>query len=113
MKLIALYTQPADPAAFDEKYFNTHLPLIRQVPGLQKTVITRFTRSLSGQSFYLMAEMYFADKETLKAAMKSPEMAAAGENLNSFAAGAVSMLYGEEEPASGSTAGTAVSTAAA
>jgi uncharacterized protein (TIGR02118 family) len=111
MKLIALYRQPADPAAFDRAYFNTHLPLLARVPGLQKTVVTRFTRSLSGEAFYMMAEMYFADKDTLKAAMRSPEMAAAGENLNSFAEGLASMLYGEEEPASGSTAGKTVSAA--
>ena len=42
-----------------------------------------------GDGFYMMAEMTFADKESLKAAMKSPEMAAAGENLNGFAAGLV------------------------
>ncbi len=98
MKLIALYRQPADPAAFDQAYFNTHLPLVAQVPGLQKTVVTRFTRSLSGEAFYLMTEMYFADKEALKTAMKSPEMAAAGENLNSFAEGLVTLLFGEEQP---------------
>lgn len=98
MKLVAIYKQPADPAAFDQAYFNTHLPLINKVPGLEKTVITRFTRTLMGEGQYLMAEMYFTDMSALKVAMKSPEMAAAGENLNSFAAGLVTMLYGEEQP---------------
>ena len=27
-KFIALYQKPADPDAFDEKYFGTHLPLV-------------------------------------------------------------------------------------
>jgi uncharacterized protein (TIGR02118 family) len=112
MKLIALYKQPADPAAFDQAYFNTHIPLIAKVPGLQKAIVTRFTRSLSGEPFYMMAEMYFADKDSLKAAMRSPEMAAAGENLNSFAEGLASMLYGEEEPASSLSAGTTISATA-
>ena len=79
MKLIALYRQPADPTVFDQAYFKTHLPLLASVPGLQKAVVTRFTRSVSGEAFYLMAEMYFADKDTLKNAMRSPEMAAAGD----------------------------------
>lgn len=109
MKLIALYKQPADPASFDQAYFNTHLPLLARVPGLEKTVVTRFTRSLSGEAFYLMAEMSFSNKDALKAAMKSPEMAAAGENLNSFAEGLVSMLYGEEEPVPGSSASRPIS----
>ena len=97
MKLVALYKEPADPAAFDQAYFNTHLPLIKKVPGLQKTVVTRFTRTIMGDGYYMMAEMYFADKETLKAAMKSPEMAAAGENLNSFAQGLVTLMFAEEQ----------------
>jgi uncharacterized protein (TIGR02118 family) len=97
MKLIALYKKPPDPQAFDQAYFNTHLPLINKVPGLQKTIITRFSRTLMGEDFYLMAEMFFTDSSALRAAMKSPEMAAAGENLNSFAAGLVTMLFGEEQ----------------
>lgn len=95
-KLVALYKQPADPAAFDKTYFDTHLPLIEKVPGLQKTRITRFTRSLVGDGYYLMAEMYFADEAALKAAMKSPEMAAAGENLDSFAKGLYGLMFAED-----------------
>lgn len=97
MKLVALYKQPPDQAAFDQAYFNTHLPLMGKVPGLQKTVITRFSRTLMGEGLYLMAEMYFTDSSALKAAMKSPEMAAAGENLNSFAQGLVTLMFGEEQ----------------
>jgi uncharacterized protein (TIGR02118 family) len=99
MKLIALYKQPAEAQQFEEKYFNTHLPLMQKVPGLQKTVITRFTRTLMGEGLYMMAEMYFTDQAALKTAMKSPEMAAAGETLNSFAEGLVTLMYGEEQPA--------------
>ncbi len=97
MKLVALYKNPGDPEAFDGAYFNTHMPLIAKVPGLEKTVITRFTRTLMGESWYMMNEMYFNDANALKIAMKSPEMAAAGENLNSFAEGQVTLMYAEEQ----------------
>jgi uncharacterized protein (TIGR02118 family) len=97
MKLVALYKQPQDPAAFEEAYFSTHLPLIQKVPELQKTVITRFSRTVMGDGYYMMAEMYFPDADRLRAAMRSPEMATAGENLNSFAAGLVTLMFGEEE----------------
>jgi uncharacterized protein (TIGR02118 family) len=93
--LVALYKPPADPAAFDEAYFNTHLPLISKVPGLLSTKITRFNRALMGEGLYLMAEMEFADAASLKAGLRSPEMAAAGDNLNRFAAGLVTLLTGE------------------
>jgi uncharacterized protein (TIGR02118 family) len=97
MKLIALYKHPEDESAFEDKYFNSHLPLIRKVPGLEDIVVTRFTRCLMGDDFFMMAEMQFGDSETLKAAMRSPEMAAAGENLNSFAEGLTTLLYGSEQ----------------
>ena len=48
MKLIALYKQPPDPAAFEEAYYYTHLPLIAKVPGLQRTAITPIRRTLVG-----------------------------------------------------------------
>jgi uncharacterized protein (TIGR02118 family) len=97
MKLIALYKQPADTQAFDDAYFNSHMPLMNKVPGLERTVITRFTRTIMGDGLYMMAEMYFTDEGALKGAMRSPEMAAAGENLNSFASGLVTLMYGQEE----------------
>lgn len=97
MKLVALYKKPSDPAAFDDAYFRTHLPLMGQVPGLRRTKITRFTRTIMGEGLYLMAEMFFDDEAALKAAMKSPEMAAAGENLQTFAAGLTTLMFGREE----------------
>jgi uncharacterized protein (TIGR02118 family) len=99
MKLVALYKQPTDPGAFDEAYFHTHIPLIKKLPGLQKTVVTRFTRTLMGDGYYLMSEMHFADEAALKVAMKSPEMAAAGENLDGFAKGTYTLMFASEESA--------------
>lgn len=97
MKLVALYKHPEDAQAFEDAYFNSHLPLIAKVPGLQKTVITRFDRKLMGDDFYMMAEMYFADKDALKNGMRSQEMVAAGENLNTFASGLTTLLFASEE----------------
>jgi len=100
MRLIALYRQPADPQAFDQAYFGTHLPLMASVPGLQKTIVSRFTRTMMGDSFYMMAEMTFPDEATLKQAMRTPQMAAAGENLATFADGLVTLMFAEEATAS-------------
>lgn len=97
MKLIAIYDPPPDPEAFDQRYFGSHLPLLQKVPGLQSTTVTRFNRRLMGRETYMMAEMVFEDAESLKRGVNSPEMAAAGENLNSFAEGLVTLLIGETE----------------
>lgn len=94
-KLIALYTRPPDPQAFERAYFDTHPPLIEKVPGYLGSRITRFSGSPAGEpAYYLMAEIEFED---LKRAMTSDPMREAGKNLNSFARGLYTLLFGEEE----------------
>ena len=99
MRLIALYKMPPDPQAFDRAYFDTHLPLLAQVPGLERTVVSRFVRTVMGEGLYLMAEMFFPDEATLRAAMKTPQMAEAGKNLATFADGLTTLLWASEVPA--------------
>lgn len=96
-KLVVLYSQPADPVTFDKAYFETHLPLARQMPGLHKVEVYRFTKNMMGGElpYYMMAELVFADMDSLKAALKSPEGKAAGENLMGFARDYVTMLGAE------------------
>ena len=96
MRLIALYRPPPDPAAFDKAYLETHLSLIGKVPGLQQTTLSKFTRTIQGDGFYMMAEMFFPDESSLKQAMRSPEMAAAGDNLASFARDLVTLMFAED-----------------
>ena len=85
IKFVALYRVPEDSEAFDRAYFQTHLPLLAATPGLQRTEVARVTRRLLGEpAYYLLAEMYFADGDALRAALKSREWAASGENLQSF-----------------------------
>jgi uncharacterized protein (TIGR02118 family) len=96
VRLVALYKPSPDPDEFDRMYFETHLPLVGRVPGLRRTVITRFSRSVMGDNFRLMVEMYFDDLEALKAGMKSAEMAAAGRNLETFASGLTTLLFADE-----------------
>ncbi|HIP70720.1 MAG TPA: EthD family reductase [Anaerolineae bacterium] len=92
MKLVALYKKPADPEAFEKRYFEGHAPLMEQVPGLQEMKITRFKKTLAGEGFYMMVEMDFGDKETFNAAMQSQEMAAAGKDVNEFAADILTLM---------------------
>jgi uncharacterized protein (TIGR02118 family) len=99
MRLIALYRQPSEPQAFDLAYFGTHLPLLAKVPGMQGTVVSRFTRTLMGDGLYMMAEMTFPDEATLKAALRSPQMGEAGANLATFAEGLVTLMIAEETTA--------------
>lgn len=95
-KLVALYRQPEDAAAFDQHYFKTHAPLMAKVPGYERIEVSRVTRTLMGQpEYYLMYEMWFADKDALRAALRSPENAAAGQDLMGFAGDLVLVFTAE------------------
>lgn len=95
-KLVALYRKPADAAAFDRSYFETHIPLVSRIPGLRRMDVNRVTGAPRGEpEWYLITELCFDDKAALERAMASPENAAAGKNLMSFARGLVTFLYAE------------------
>jgi|LakMenEpi03Aug12_release.lakeMendotaPanAssembly.Ray.scaffolds.fasta_scaffold671883_2 uncharacterized protein (TIGR02118 family) len=95
-KVIALYKPPADPAEFDEKYFNEHIPLAQKIPGLQLIEISKTNGAPMGDAaYYLMAELYFNDMDAVKAGMGSAEGKAAGKNLMTFAKDLVTMMYAE------------------
>ncbi|MBI3915240.1 MAG: EthD family reductase [Chloroflexi bacterium] len=97
VKLVALYKKPTDPAAFDKAYFETHIPLVKKIPGLSRVIVSRFTGAPRGDpEFYLMAELLFKDKSTMDAAMASPENMEAGKNLMGFARGLVMFGFAEE-----------------
>ena len=96
INFIAFYKHPQDVAAFDKVYWETHVPLIKQVPGLLSLSVNKFWPGKEGPApYYMMATLSFADKDSFKAGMKSPEMAAAGANLMSFAAGVVEFQTAE------------------
>ncbi len=100
VKLVALYKKPADPAAFDKAYFETHVPLVQKVPGLRRVEVARITGAPRGEpEFYLMTEMYFDDKASMDRAMASPENMEAGKNLMGFARGLVTFLFAEDATA--------------
>ncbi len=97
VKLVALYRKPADPAAFDQAYFGTHVPLVNKIPNLRRVDVSRVTGAPRGEpEFYLITEMYFDDKAAMDAAMASSENAEAGKNLMSFARGIVTFVFADE-----------------
>lgn len=74
------YAVPADPEAFDAHYFGTHVPMVAPMPGLQQFSWSK-PRPLGGEhAVYLVAQLDFPDAEAMGTALRSPEMAAAGED---------------------------------
>jgi uncharacterized protein (TIGR02118 family) len=75
VRLVVLYTQPEDPSDFDRYYFDTHMPLVRAVPGLRRAETGRFVAAPDGgeQTYYRVAELHFADLGALEAGLGSDE----------------------------------------
>lgn len=96
VKFVALYKQPQDKAAFDQHFNEVHTPLCHKVPHLLKLEVTRFTGTPRGESeYYLMAEMYFADQQTMMSSLMTDEGKATAKDARAFAADIFSGMFGE------------------
>jgi uncharacterized protein (TIGR02118 family) len=75
IKLVVMYTQPDDPAAFDQHYLGVHVPLVEKLGGLQRFESGTITMALDGGelTYHRVAELYFADQDAMNAAFGSPE----------------------------------------
>jgi uncharacterized protein (TIGR02118 family) len=94
-KLIALYTAPENADAFLSYFRDVHLPLVEKIPGLLRAESTLIERTLvGGPGYHLLVQMEFADEQSFKAAMKSPENAAAGADVANFGAGLITLMSG-------------------
>jgi uncharacterized protein (TIGR02118 family) len=91
--LTFLYGHPSDPAAFEEHYRSTHLPITEKIP-LVVSATSRLCASLDGSPppYHRVAEASFKDRDDLLAALDSPEGRAAAEDIRNFADGGVTMF---------------------
>jgi uncharacterized protein (TIGR02118 family) len=97
-RLIALYHQPDDPAAFDAHYREVHAPMVRRYPRLRELRLTR-TEPVGGTkpTIYLMAEMVFDSRADLDAALASEPGRESGRDLRNFAGAGVTLLIADDE----------------
>ncbi len=93
-KLVALYRQPADPAAFDSHYFSVHVPLAKRISGLRRYEINHgAVGTPQGKSpYHLVAMLSFDSVEAIQQALVSPEGQAAAGDLGNFAQAGVELL---------------------
>lgn len=94
VKLVALYGQPADAAAFERYYEETHVPMAQRLPNL-KRVETALFRGLAGDvpaAYYRIAELWFADIDQFRTAVASAEGQLLAADVANFASGGVIIL---------------------
>ncbi|WP_044340096.1 EthD family reductase [Rossellomorea aquimaris] len=92
-KVIVMYEKPKDQEAFEEYYFNTHMPIAGKVPLVKNANVQRvLSNQNTDLSLYLVTEIEFENKGDMKEAFKSEEWKAVGDDVPNF------MKYLEKPP---------------
>lgn len=97
VKLVVLYGPPEDPAAFEDHYANTHVPLVHKMPNLRLFEASRVLGTADGGDppYYRIAELSFDSPEDLQAAMGSPEGQETAGDVPKFASGGATILIAQ------------------
>lgn len=70
--MTVIYQTPKDITAFEQHYFEVHIPLAKQLPGLIKYEINDGAiASTTGHMVYRIANLYFPSTEAIKTAFAS------------------------------------------
>lgn len=97
VKVVVLYGHPTDPAAFDQYYQQSHIPLAQKIPDVQRFEFGHVVGTLTGERapYYYQAELYFESSEKMQAALRSEGGQAAARDVANFATGGVTFLVVE------------------
>jgi uncharacterized protein (TIGR02118 family) len=74
-RMVVIYRTPADPQAFDEHYFNVHVPLAKRLPGLRRYEVSRrpIVTPAGDPEPYLIGTLHFDDLAAIRAAFATPD----------------------------------------
>ena len=87
VKLTFLFNRPADPAAFDEYFFQRHLPLHAGIRNVRRREIATVLGAPGGAEapYHLIAEYYFDTMDALTEDFSSEGGEALNRDLANFA----------------------------
>jgi uncharacterized protein (TIGR02118 family) len=92
-KILVLYPEPTDRAAFEEYYVNKHLPLAARLPGMKAARYSFEVSGLgapgSGSPYFALFEGEFDSQADFAAAVSAPEGQALLADVPNFATGGV------------------------
>ncbi|MGH7126231.1 MAG: EthD family reductase [Stellaceae bacterium] len=79
-RMVVIYKMPRDPAAFDRHYFQVHVPLAKQLPGLREYSVSRgpIATPAGGPPFHMVAALRFDSLAAIREAFATPEGQACG-----------------------------------
>jgi len=94
VKVTVLYGPPSNPAAFEDYYANSHLPIAAKTPNVRRFEAGRVigTPDAGEPPYYRMAELWFDSQEDLESSMSSQEGQATVADIRNFATGGATVL---------------------
>ena len=97
-KLLVMYKTPADVAEFDRRYFESHVPMTKKIPGLRKYEVSQgpIVTPMGPSGIHLIATLHFDDMAALQAAMGSAEGRAAGADAQELTSLDILIFEGHE-----------------
>ncbi|WP_053352004.1 MULTISPECIES: EthD family reductase [Leucobacter] len=96
-RLLVLYPEPLDHAAFEQHYRHIHLPLCARLPGVRDI---SFAIGITDAPYFAVFEATFEDAEQLRAAMASPAGREVEADVPRYATGGAIVLdFPVEHPA--------------
>ena len=86
-QMVVIYRTPPDPAAFDRRYFERHVPLAKRLPGLKKYEVSRgpIVSPTGAGDIHLVATLHFDSLDAIRQAFASPEGQACAADRRVFA----------------------------
>ena len=93
-QLVVMYRTPKDAATFDRYYFENHIPIAKQIPGLKKYEVSQgpVVTPAGPSGLHLIATLHFDDLAAIQRAFASAEGQAAAADVQTFATGGVDMF---------------------
>ncbi len=86
IRVSVLYELRGDAAEFDAYYFETHVPLVNKIPGIEsfEAVVCGPGPDGAAPAYHLIAGLYFADGAALQAGLGSAEGQAVTGDVQNF-----------------------------
>jgi uncharacterized protein (TIGR02118 family) len=86
-RMVVIYRTPKSVAAFDQHYFDIHVPLAKKLPGLRKYEVSNgpILTPVGTSDIHRIGTLHFDDLASIKKAFASPEGQVAGADRRVFA----------------------------
>jgi uncharacterized protein (TIGR02118 family) len=94
--MLGLWAKPKDPAAFEKHFVSTHVPLVKQLPGLisyERSTGPVTTESSQPSPWQMITVMQFDSMSALTTAIESSAGGAMINDLKNFASGTSVLIF--------------------